>query len=104
KLRVGKATQELSGKNPPLVEVSSRFRNNAPLWFYVLAEAQQAFENNSTPIRLGPVGGRIVGEVIVGLLLGDDHSFLHSPGWTPLTEFNGAKFDMAELIHQTTSR
>ena len=34
--------------------------------------------------RLGPVGGRIVAEVLVGLLAHDPQSFLRrQPGWTP---------------------
>ncbi len=76
KLKVGKATEENNETNPLLTKVSPKFRDNAPLWYYVLAEAQQAFEDDSTPIRLGPVGGRIVTEVFVGLLLGDQFSFL----------------------------
>ncbi len=68
----------------------------APLWYYVLAEAQQAFETDETPIRLGPVGGRIVAETFIGLLLGDSHSFLsQDPYWAP----NAArKFGIADLI------
>src|SRR5439155_1658736 len=71
RLRVGKATEEDAAANIHLVDISPKFRNKAPLWYYILAEAQQAFVNNQTPIRLGPVGGRIIGEVFVGLLLGD---------------------------------
>ncbi|MEF3119979.1 heme peroxidase family protein [Kocuria flava] len=50
----------------------------APLWFYVLKEAELAGGRT-----LGPVGGRIVAEVILGLLAVDRSSFLHAPGWTP---------------------
>jgi hypothetical protein len=104
KLRVGKATEEDSGKNIRLVDISPGFRNKAPLWYYVLAEAQQVFVNDTTPIRLGPVGGRIVGEVFVGLLLGDTHSFLNQdPLWKPIPEFmKNGKFRMAQLIEQAT--
>ena len=102
RLRVGKATEEDAATNIHLVDISPRFRDNAPLWYYVLAEAQQAFVNNRTPIRLGPVGGRIVGEVFVGLLLGDRHSFLNqAPLWQPIAEFTrNGRFGMAELILQ----
>jgi hypothetical protein len=101
-LRVGKATEEDSPTNPRLVDISPKFRGNAPLWYYILAEAQQAFVDNTTPIRLGPVGGRIVGEVFVGLLLGDRHSFLNqNPHWHPIPEVTrNGKFGMAELIAQ----
>jgi hypothetical protein len=101
-LRVGKATEEDAEDNPSITEISRRFKENAPLWYYVLAEAQQAFKDDSTPITLGPVGGRIVTEVFVGLLLGDQFSFLsQDPSWTPsdLTNDNG-EFGMAELIEQ----
>jgi len=67
-----------------------------------LAEAQQAFKNDATTIRLGPVGGRIVAEVFIGLLLGDQCSFLSQyPSWKPIGAFTtGGKFGMAELIKQ----
>ena len=51
-----------------------------PLWFYVLREA----EVNAGGLHLGPVGGRIVAEVIHGLIDGDPSSFLSlEPDWTP---------------------
>ena len=34
-------------------------------------------------LTLGPVGGRIVGEVFIGLLQLDRGSFLSVPGWRP---------------------
>jgi hypothetical protein len=106
KLRVGKANEDGNkpgpGQNQLLVEVSPRFRNNAPLWYYILAESQQVFKDNNTPIQLGPVGGRIVAEVFTGLLLGDHHSFLsQDPNFKPLPEFTvKGKFGMVELIAQ----
>src|SRR5438094_470597 len=102
RLRVGKATEEDAAANIHLVDISPKFRNKAPLWYYILAEAQQAFVNNQTPIRVGPVGGRIIGEVFVGLLLGDRHSFLNqAPLWQPIAEFTrDGEFGMAELIAQ----
>jgi len=105
-LRVGKATEEDTAKNILLTDISAAFAGNAPLWYYILAEAQQAFKKNETPIRLGPMGGRIVGEVFVGLLLGDRHSFLaQDPCWTPIPKFTregtkGGTFGMAELLTQ----
>ena len=33
--------------------------------------------SNETPTSLGPVGGRIVAETLIGLMLGDSHSFLN---------------------------
>jgi hypothetical protein len=102
-LRVGSATEAAWVHNKPIVELSPRFRNNAPLWFYILAEAQQQFRDDRTPIRLGPVGGRIVGEVLIGLLYRDKYSFLNvNPSFQPLPEMCswGKQFGMAELLRQ----
>ena len=57
---------------------------DAPLFFYVLKEA----EVREGGQRLGPVGGRIVTEVFAGLLAGDPKSYLNaSPSWTPGAPF-----------------
>jgi hypothetical protein len=54
---------------------------STPLWFYILKEA----EIMEKGLRLGPVGGRIVGEVFIGLLKADDTSYLAArPNWTPV--------------------
>jgi hypothetical protein len=51
-----------------------------PLWFYVLKEA----EHREAGERLGPIGARIVGEVLVGLIANDPESFLAvDPEWRP---------------------
>ena len=105
-LKVGKANEDGANGNPTLVSISPEFKNNAPLWYYLLAEAQQEQQktkSNTTPIHLGPVGGRIVGEVFVGLMLHDSHSFLRqAPSWKPRADFvnAGGKFGIAELIGQ----
>ncbi|MFI7583861.1 heme peroxidase family protein [Kocuria sp. M1N1S27] len=55
------------------------WNGRAPLWFYVLKEAELLGGRT-----LGPVGGRIVAEVILGVLALDRSSFLNAPtGWTP---------------------
>jgi Animal haem peroxidase len=65
-----------------------------PLWFYVLREAEVT-QNGE---RLGPVGGRIVAEVIIGLIKGDDQSFLRQePDWTPTYGTNGS-FATVDLL------
>ena len=52
----------------------------APLWFYVLKEAELQHQGT----RLGDVGGRIVAEVLVGLLCHNRESFFHlDPGFRP---------------------
>ena len=103
KLRVGKANEDGDKSNPTLVSLSDEFRGNAPLWYYILAEAQQNFVDNSTVLRLGPVGGRIVGEVFIGLMLNDSHSYLsQDPNWEPRSDFLNAagEFGIAELLGQ----
>src|SRR5262249_13368964 len=102
KLRVGKATEEDQASNPKIVAISRSFAHNAPVCYYVLAEAQQAFVTDTTPIRLGAVGGRIVGETFVGLLFGDAHSYVRQyPAWRPVAEFaRNGQFGIAELILQ----
>lgn len=51
-----------------------------PLLPYVLAEAQHRSEGQ----QLGPVGGRIFAEVVIGLLDADNNSYLNiDPCWTP---------------------
>lgn len=52
---------------------------STPLWYYILKEAQIV----EGGVRLGPVGARIVGEVIIGLLQLDHRSFLSMPQWRP---------------------
>ncbi len=53
---------------------------STPLWYYVLKEAQ-VMEGG---LRLGPVGGRIVGEVIIGLIQLDRESYAWAaPRWRP---------------------
>ena len=71
----------------------------APLWYYVLREAEVRAEGE----HLGPVGGRIVAEVFVGLLANDSASWLRSkPYWTPfLPSQTPGDFTMPDLIRFT---
>jgi hypothetical protein len=53
---------------------------STPLWYYVLKEAELVEDG----LHLGPVGGRIVAEVVVGLLRSDPESYLsYDPHWRP---------------------
>jgi hypothetical protein len=57
---------------------SSGWRGETPLWFYILREADACTSGS----LLGPVGGRIVAEVLVGLIDADATSFRDkSQGW-----------------------
>ncbi|HKR13317.1 MAG TPA: heme peroxidase family protein [Pyrinomonadaceae bacterium] len=55
-------------------------RSETPLWYYILRESDIHTGGN----RLGPVGGRIVTEVLVGLIDSDPTSFRqHNREWRP---------------------
>jgi hypothetical protein len=50
-------------------------------------------------LRLGPVGGRIVAEVLIGLLQSDPASFLAAqPGWLPTLQNPGSRFRMVDFL------
>lgn len=68
----------------------------APLWYYVLREARVRADGR----RLGPVGGRIVAEVFLGLLARDPSSYLRAaPAWRPfLPAATPGTFTMPDLI------
>jgi hypothetical protein len=119
-LLVGKANVDGLKTNKPVTHGRPGLADNAPLWFYVLAEAQHQWvaevkakkaddQKNTTPTRLGPVGGRIVGEVLIGLVLGNRSSFLSlDPGWTPLFGNPRAaspfdRFTMGDLVQAVPS-
>ena len=64
------------------------------MWFYILREADVIAGGQ----HLGPVGGRIVAEVIVGLIKGDRLSYLRQdPDWTP-TYGSGDTFTVPDLL------
>jgi hypothetical protein len=59
---------------------STGWQGETPLWYYILREADVCTEGD----RLGPVGGRIVAEVLVGLINADAASFRQShQQWQP---------------------
>jgi len=71
------------------------WRDETPLWFYILREADVIGDGD----RLGPVGGRIVGEVLVGLIDSDPESYRTvDPGWKPTLPATAAKFGLADLL------
>jgi len=89
------------GEDPFSIDkVADVFKQNCPLWTYILAEAMhkpqlevpipvQEKISITTP-QLGEVGGRIVAEVFLGLLFGDNHSVLNlDPAWKPTKKVAG---------------
>ena len=48
---------------------------------------------------LGPVGGRIVAEVFLGMLFGDNDSFLSAdPEWVPTIGKVGKNFALRDIV------
>jgi heme peroxidase len=83
------AELDLEGKGAP------SFVGNAPLWYYVLRESKLRCGGR----RLGPVGGRIVAEVLIGLLAGDPLSYLRvEPNWQPTLGPELGHFAMPDLL------
>lgn len=67
-----------------------RWGGQAPLWFYVLKESELLGGQ-----RLGPVGGQIVTEVVLGLLTVDQSSYFNAETpWAPA----GLSFGMGDLL------
>jgi len=66
-----------------------------PLWFYVLKEAELLAGGDA----LGPVGGRIVGEVLVGIIGHDPESFRSvDPEWQPTLPARAGSFGLADIL------
>lgn len=76
------------------------FEKSTPLWYYILKEA----EIEESGLRLGKTGATLVAEVFVGLLQGDNQSYLRqNPFWKPTLPCfesyrNGKDFTIADLI------
>lgn len=89
------------GPLAPLVD-DEDFRGKTPLWYYVLKEAELELKRNGRN-RLGPVGGRIVAETLVGLIARSRYSVLSDPAWRPTfgrpaTDEGPARFEMTDLL------
>jgi hypothetical protein len=67
-----------------------------PLWLYILKEAEALHDGD----QLGPVGGRIVGEVLVGIIDADPESFRSlDRSWTPtLPSHEPGRFGIADIL------
>jgi len=83
-----------------LGDIPDAVLRSPPLWYYVLCEAKKFHRGN----RLGPVGGRIVAEVLVGLLEADRSSYLNAKTtWSPeLPRDAQGRFTMAQLVRFAT--
>ena len=81
------------------------WNGEAPLWFYILKEAELvgdvgAVDGKGMARTLGPVGGRIVAEVLLGLLDADPGSYRQvEPAWRPeLPSAQPGRFTMSDLL------
>jgi len=98
---------------PSIAKDFPRFRDNCPLWAYVLAEAAHGFRTKpesetvhtsdgdkkiDTP-KLGDVGGTIVAETFAGMMLDDRNSFWNLwPKWEPNKALGGRDFDLRRFV------
>lgn len=65
------------------------------LWYYLLREADLLHNGR----QLGPVGGRIVAETLIGLLQADPASYLSMyPRWEPTIGGVGREFGIGDLL------
>jgi Animal haem peroxidase len=71
------------------------FERSTPLWYYVLKEAELLADG----LHLGPVGGRIVAEVFIGLLQTDPGSYLSArPRWRPTLPSQDRSFRITDFL------
>jgi Animal haem peroxidase len=115
---IGKAVDapsgdDVLGKLSDLPQLSA-FLGKCPLWTYILAEAGNTRTAVSIPVQpamkistpqLGPVGGRIVAEVFLGMLFGDNDSFLSAdPAWVPTIGKAGTNFALRDIVAYALGR
>jgi hypothetical protein len=103
RLRQRKLSERELGLDEPPLASFDELRERTPLWYYILCEAAaQEVPFGTGTLRgaqLGPVGGRIVAEVLLGLIKADPTSFLNtSEPWRPTLGMKAGEFWLADLI------
>jgi hypothetical protein len=90
----GQAVAEAMGTS--FTDTELGLPGETPLWYWLLREAEVVQEGR----RLGPTGGRITAEVLLGMLAADPSSYLHAtPAWTPsLPAEQPGQFTMIDLL------
>jgi hypothetical protein len=74
---------------------SQGWADETPLWLYILRESSVRHEGD----RLGEVGGRIVSEVLHGVIARDPESYLVvEPDWTPTLPSRNGDFRLSNLL------
>jgi hypothetical protein len=74
---IERVASEVSQKQVEVLQ-RSKFIDRTPLWYYILAESAARSDGG-----LGPVGGTIVAETLIGLVRWSEDSILSQPGWRP---------------------
>jgi hypothetical protein len=89
---------ELDKARVPSDAIRAELLSSTPLWYYVLREAAALHGGQ----QLGRVGGRIVAEVLIGLLQCDPQSYLREqPTWKPTLPCDDDNFSMVDLVRFT---
>ena len=95
----GQAVAAVLGVSPLDADVLQLAAAPAPLWYDVLAEAATVGEGRI----LGPVGGGIVGEVILELLAADPASFVNAKQpWAPFLGNRPNECTLTDLVAYAT--
>ncbi|HEU5472630.1 MAG TPA: peroxidase family protein [Actinophytocola sp.] len=95
--RIAQATGSpiLASSNfPELRTYNLGLDSSTPLWYYILREAQVVNQG----VRLGPVGGRIVAETIIGLLQLDEFSYLNNNFRPTLPSTTPGNFKITDML------
>jgi hypothetical protein len=109
---LGKFTGDPADVKGPITQFSAAFAGNCPLWTYILAETKETTRTvvtnqGSKAIKtrqLGLVGGRIVAETFIGLLLADSTSYFSvNPIWKPSKANSSGHFGLREFIKTALS-
>jgi hypothetical protein len=95
----GEAVARLLGAEPLNDEElglrGAGWNDQTPLWLYILREAAARRDGD----RLGEVGGRIVAEVLYGVIQIDPDSYLAlQPDWTPTLPSRGDAFRLVDVL------
>jgi hypothetical protein len=95
----GEAVAQAMGEAPladdPVGLRAAGWEGETPLWLYFLAESASLGRGE----QLGPSGGRIVAEVLIGILDADRGSYRASrPDWTPTLPAREERFGLTDLL------
>jgi hypothetical protein len=95
----GEAVAQAMGEAPladdPLGLRAAGWEGETPLWLYFLAESASRGRGE----QLGPCGGRIVAEVLIGILDADRGSYrANEPDWTPTLPAREERFGLTDML------